>query len=187
MKTLKVLIVEDDPVSRALLEKTLKKARHNVKVAENGEEAIKLVSEAYFDAIITDLMLPGTVDGIGVMEYAKAKHLQTEVIVITAYASVDNAVEAMKKGAADYIEKPINLSELKVRLDRISLMKSLAQDATDLREAIDVAEKNAADTIQDLELRVSGLQNRLTAIKEALSKPEWHDRKRIEQALEIIS
>lgn len=187
MKELKTLIVEDDPVGRSLLEKKLKKAGYNVEVADNGDEAAKLVSRFYFDVVITDLMLPGGMDGVAVMEYTKAKHRNTEVILITAYATVDNAVEAMKKGAFDYLEKPVNLNELMLCLEKIGTMKSLARDATDLREAMNVTEKNAAKTIQDLEIMVSRLQHQLAAIKETLSDRDVQDNERIARALEILS
>lgn len=93
----------------------------------------------------------------------------------------------MKKGATDYLEKPINFDELKLRLEKISTMKSLAKDATDLREAMDVTERNAAQTIQDLELMVSELQHKLVEIKRILSEENIDAHKRVKLALEMSS
>jgi len=152
----------------------------------NGVEAVDLISKSYFDVVLTDMVMPGQIDGIGVLEYTKAKHNQTEVILMTGYGSVDNAVEAMKKGASDYLEKPINFDELKLRLDKISTMKSLAKDATDLREAMDVTERNAAQSIQDLELMVSELKHKLVEIKRIFSEKDIQDHERIKRTLERL-
>ena len=170
MNKLKILVVDDDPVTRLLLKKRLSKAEYEVESAKNGVEAVGLISKSYFDVVLTDLMMPGGVDGIGVLDAIKTKYSQTEVILITAFASVDNAVKAMKKGATDYLQKPINLDELMLRLEKISIMKSLAKDATDLREAMDVTERNAAQTIQALEFMVSELQHKFSEIKRILSE-----------------
>lgn len=70
MNNLKILIVEDDPVTRALLEQKLKKAGYEVDTAKNGVEAVDLISGYYFDVVLADLMMPGGVDGIGVLKNA---------------------------------------------------------------------------------------------------------------------
>jgi DNA-binding NtrC family response regulator len=127
MKNLKILIVDDDPVTRLLLNKKLKMAEYEFETAENGVEALNILSKCGFDVVLTDLMMPGGVDGIGVLEAVKEKYTRTEVILLTAFASVENAVEAMKKGAADYLQKPINFDELFLRLDKISNLKKLAR------------------------------------------------------------
>jgi len=129
-------------------------------------------------------MMPGGVDGIGVLEAVKDKYTRTEVILLTAFASVENAVKAMKKGAADYLQKPINFDELFLRLDKISNLKKLVKDATDLREAMDVTERNAAQTIQALEFMVSELQHKFSEIKRILSEDSIDPYKRIKLALE---
>ncbi|MBW2609244.1 MAG: response regulator [Deltaproteobacteria bacterium] len=186
MGKLKILIVEDDPVTRSLLEKKLKKAAYEVATAKNGEEAVGLVSGSFFDVVLTDLMMPGDVDGVGVLEHVKERNVKTEVILITAYASIENAVEAMKKGASDYLTKPINFDELMLRLDRINTMKSLAKESLDLREAMDVTEKNAGQTIQDLEMVIHRLQHGLSDIKRVLNEGSIETHERIERALGIL-
>ena len=164
MANLKILVVEDDPVTLSLLKKRLTKSGYDVATAKNGSEAVDIVPESDFDVVLTDLMMPGKIDGIGVLEFVKINFKKIEVILITAHASVENAVEAMQKGAADYLTKPINFNELMLRLERISTMKSLAKESLDLREAMDVTEKSASQTIQDLELRVYELQNKMVEI-----------------------
>ena len=131
--------------------------------------------------------MPGGIDGIGVLEAAKEKNKDTEVILITAFGSVNNAVQAMKKGAADYLQKPINFDELKLRLKKISDMKVLFQNALDLREAMDVTEKSAAHTIQDLEMTVAGLDKKLTEIDQVVNRENISAEERIEIVLEMLS
>ena len=186
MEILKVLIVEDDPVTRKLLEKKLVNEGYEVECANNGSEGIDLLSEKTYDVVLTDLMLPGNIDGIGVLEFSKSKREKTEVILITAYASVESAVETMKKGAADYLTKPINIDELLIRLAKISAMKSLAKNADELREAMDVTEKNASQTIHELEFMISDLQNAFSNIKGVLANEAINEHQRIEKALDLI-
>ena len=186
MEILKVLIVEDDPVTRKLLEKKLVNEGYEVECANNGSEAIDLLSEKTYDVVLTDLMLPGNIDGIGVLEFSKSKREKTEVILVTAYASVESAVETMKKGAADYLTKPINIDELLIRLAKISAMKSLAKNADELREAMDVTEKNASQTIHELEFMISDLQNAFSNIKGVLADEAINEHQRIEKALDLI-
>ena len=104
---------------------------------------------------------------------------------MTAYASVDNAVEAMKKGAIDYLQKPINFDELMLRLEKISNLKALMKNASDLREAMDVTERNAGQTIQDLEIMVSQLQHKLSEVKKILSDNDIDADERARMALDI--
>ena len=129
MQSLKILVVDDDSVTRSLLSKRLAKADYEVTTAASGVEAVRLLAAEYYDVVLTDLMMPGGVDGIGVLESAKENHLKTEVILITAHGSIDNAIVAMKKGAADYLQKPINFDELSLRLEKIQNIKHLMKNA----------------------------------------------------------
>jgi len=184
MTNLKILVVDDDPVTRTLLTKRLTREAYIVDTAEDGLVAVEKISRQFYDVVLTDLMMPGGVDGIGVLEEAKRAHLKTEVVLITAHASVDSAVEAMKKGAVDFLQKPINFDELLLRLDKIRNLKMLIKNASDLREAMDVTEKTSAETIQDLEIMVAELKGRLTAIKAALLQADMDPAARIRMALE---
>jgi len=187
MNSLSILVVDDDPVTRLLLEKRLAKSGCRVETASSGDEAVNFVREGFFDVVLTDLMMPGGVDGIGVLEATKNRWNQTEVILITAYASVDSAVDAMKKGASDYLTKPINFEELMLRLQKINTLKSLTKDAEGLREAMDVTEKKAAQTIQDLEIMVSDLQHTCSAIKKILADENLETTERLALSLKLLS
>ncbi|MEA2103014.1 MAG: response regulator [Thermodesulfobacteriota bacterium] len=186
MGFLKILVVEDDPVTRELLRKRLVKADHDVETARNGEEALGLLKDEGYDVVLTDMMMPGEIDGIGVVEKTREMHPSTEVIVITGYASIDNVIEAMKKGASDYLQKPINFDELMFRLDKISTMQSLARDADDLREAMEVTETNASCIIQDQLLEINRLNICMSDIRGFLSDTQKDPAERIKAAMEKL-
>ncbi|BBO72416.1 hypothetical protein DSCA_63460 [Desulfosarcina alkanivorans] len=186
MTSLKILVVDDDPVTRTLLNKRLINEDYAVDIAEDGLVAMEKLSRQYYDVVLTDLMMPGGVDGIGVLEEAKRINIKTEVVLITAHASVDNAIEAMKKGAVDYLQKPINFDELFLRLDKIRNLKMIIKNASDLREAMDVTEKTSAETIQDLEIMVAELNGQLTAARDILRDQSRDAEARIRLALDHL-
>jgi len=186
MQNLKILVVDDDPVTLTLLQKRLKKEDYEVETAIDGVSAIELINANYYDVILTDLMMPGGVDGIGVLEAAKKINIKTEVILITAHGSVDNAIKAMKKGAADYLQKPVNLDEVLLRMEKIRSMKMLLKNANDLRDAMDITEQTSAETIQNLELALSEMEKLFTKVKTILAMEDVPAKERIALALEKL-
>ena len=187
MNTLSILVVDDDPVIRRLLEQRLKKAQYQVAVAEDGYVAEKLMRQHSYDVVLTDLMMPGGIGGIEVLEIAKNLNANTEVVLITAHSSVDSAVEAMKKGAIDYLEKPINFDELFLRVEKIVSIRSLMQNARDIHEAMDATEQAASKTIQELELLSAKLQQRLDLVENKLRNSELDPETRIAKSLDLLA
>ena len=113
MPDIRVLVVDDEQSMRDLLTIMLRQAGYDVSVADGGEAAIERLKAESFDLILTDLRMR-KVDGLAVLKAAKEHAPRTVVLVVTAYASTETAVEAMKLGAYDYITKPFKLDELKV-------------------------------------------------------------------------
>ena len=187
MNKLSILVVDDDPVTLNVIEKRLVKAGYEVETAKSGDEAVELVVRRCFDVVVTDLMMPGGMDGIDVLDASKIKCNETEVVLITGHATVDNAVEAMKKGAIDYLQKPVNFDELMLRLQRISTLKSLRKDACDLREAMDVTEFTAAQTIRDLETMVSDLRDSCLSAVKLLADQNVDVNDRVRKAIQVLS
>jgi DNA-binding NtrC family response regulator len=187
MKQLKILAVDDDPFTLKMLEKKLVKEGYDIETASDGVEAGKLISQKFYDIIITDLVMPGGVDGMDVLEAAKAKNKETEVILLTAHASVENAVEAMRKGAADYLKKPVNFYELTLRLEKIRSYKKLLKNAQDLREAMDVTERNASQTIQHLEMSVAELQSIVYEVRQVIMSQSIDPKKCVDMVFDIVS
>jgi len=186
MNNLTILVVDDDPVIRRLLEQRLIKENYDVLLAEDGSIGNDILLHNHVDIVLTDLMMPGDIGGIEVLEYAKELERNIEVILITAHSSVDTAVEAMKKGASDYLEKPINFTELFLRLEKIDTMRGLLRSAEDLRQAMDVTESTAAETIQNLEVTAGTLQAQIDSIETLLNSEEKASEDKITEALEII-
>lgn len=187
MDTLSILVVDDDPVIRRLLEQRLKKAAYDVDVAEDGYKAEELLNQKHYDVVLTDLMMPGGIGGIEVLDIAKGINQEIEVVLITAHSSVDTAVEAMKKGAVDYLEKPINFDELFLRIEKIINIRSLLKNARDIHEAMDATEHAASETIQNLEIAVAKLQLRLDKIENVLRDSTQDADDRISDSLDIIA
>ncbi len=187
MKNLSILVVDDDPVIRRLLEQRLQKENYNVQVAADGYVAEKMLKDAPYDIVLTDLMMPGDIGGIEVLEIAKEINSRIEVVLITAHSSVDTAVAAMKKGASDYLEKPINFDELFLRIDKIANLQTILRSAQDLQVAMDTTENVASSTIQTLEMRVAQLQESLDKAENTLRDDQLPDDIKIQTALEIIA
>lgn len=187
MQKLKILIADDDPATRLLLEIKLKSEDHDVDVAEDGEKAIELITEnKRYDVVLTDLMMPDGISGIRVLETAKDINPNIEVILITAHSSINTAVEAMKKGAIDYLEKPINIDELFLRIEKIVNVRSIMKNAQDLGQAMDVTEKVAAKTIQNFEIKTTQLQQKLDEVEKILRNSEENFEMRVNNSLDII-
>ncbi len=181
-----ILVADDDPVIRRLLEKRLGDVGYGVTVAVDGVEAAGKLASSHFDVVITDLVMPGDIGGIELLQIAKDKDIMTEVIVITAHSSIDTAVDAMKKGAVDYLEKPVNFDELFLRLEKIAQLKSLVRNADDLRNAMDVTESSAAQTIQNLEITAADLQLKIDQIDTFLRDSQLNEYDKIDKALQVI-
>lgn len=118
-----VLIVEDDNSVREFLKRGLEKMGYQPKVAGDAASAIALLQEERFHVVITDKNMPGTdhpeEGGLDVLRFAKKSSPACAVMMITAYATVESASEAMRLGAFDYVSKPIRLPELREKLARI--------------------------------------------------------------------
>jgi len=112
-----ILVVDDDTGVRTVFSSILRKDGYRVTAVKNGYEAIKVIDEKSFDLALVDLRMPG-LDGIQVLEKIKSRRLQTRVIIYSAYGLVEDAVEAMRKGATDYLNKPFSPNELELTVKK---------------------------------------------------------------------
>ena len=131
----KILIVDDEPIKRSVLEDELRAAGHTVVTAANPLEAAPALAETFFDVVVTDLRMPGQ-DGLSFLRDLKRQHADQAVIVMTAYGTVETAVEAMKLGAFDYVQKPFATEELLLKLDRFSEYQHLTNENEALRRQL---------------------------------------------------
>jgi DNA-binding NtrC family response regulator len=133
MEPLKILVVDDEAPLREILQRGLAQmGGFSVEVALNGLEAIEKVEKDIFDLILTDLMMP-EMDGMELLKMIKGTRPEMPVIMMTAYGSIDTAVEAMKIGANDYITKPVDLRDLLLRISKVHQENLLLQENRLLR------------------------------------------------------
>ncbi len=131
----KILLIEDDPAMRLGMSHFLSSTGFVVKECDNGDRAIEILKEHDFDIVITDLKLPGK-DGLLILKEVKSRYPDTGVIIITAFAEVKTAVQAIKDGAFDYIAKPFSNEELLLVIERFLNFRRLEKEVIRLRESI---------------------------------------------------
>ena len=131
----RILIVEDEDLMRELLTKILAGENYRIAEAASGEEALKLLQDQTFDLVLTDLRLKG-MDGLQLLAEVRSQDPEIVVIVMTAYASVETAVDAMRKGAYDYITKPFINEEIRVMLRRALDQRHLSRENRHLKREL---------------------------------------------------
>ena len=136
MRSEKVLVVDDERSMREFLEIMLTKEGYNVQTAANGKEALTLTKKELFDLAILDIRMP-KMTGIETLCRLKEISPETLVLMITAYASTDTAIQAMKQGAYDYITKPFKIEEIKMTIQKALETKSLQAENTLLRQVVE--------------------------------------------------
>jgi DNA-binding NtrC family response regulator len=186
VRELSILIVEDDPLTRKALRVMLEHEDYPVDEAIDGVMAVEMIADGYYDVVITDMNMPGTINGLGVLERCLELRPHTAVIVATGFATVEDSVEAMKKGAVDYLVKPVKRAELALRLDNIAASKRLVKEALDLREAITVTEENAERTIREQEFLIADLRLRFEQLRKVIADKALAPGERIIRALELL-
>ncbi len=135
MTKLDILIAEDEPAQREMLGGFLAKEGHHVIVAANGEEALERVKAHTLDLAIVDYKMPG-LTGLEVLKRAKLLNPRLDVLILTAFGTVDTAVAAMKAGAADYLSKPVDLEELLCVIGRVADHRTLQRENELLRQQL---------------------------------------------------
>src|SRR6188768_19432 len=128
----RILVADDHDALRRGLALSLTTAGHDVDEAGNGNAALERLHEGYFDVVVSDLKMGGS-DGLDVLRTTKTLHPTASVILMTAFGSVTTAVEAMKHGAFDYVQKPFELEEMEVKVEKALELKRLRNELDYLR------------------------------------------------------
>ena len=135
---LKTLIVDDDKRMRSVLKSLLGEEGHEATACADGLEAISTCAKTAFDLVITDLMMPGA-SGIDVLKACRKSHPETLVVLITGFASLETAIQAIREGAYDYITKPFKMEEMKIVVrnagEQIRLIRENKRLLGELQEA----------------------------------------------------
>jgi len=136
MERKKIMVIDDEPLMRITVRDALMAEGYKVVTAETGEKGLEILGEERVDILLTDLKLPDK-DGIQILREVKALNQETEVILMTAYGTIDSAVMAMKEGACDYLTKPFSLDELLLLVKRLFRMKELEEENLSLRKRVE--------------------------------------------------
>ncbi len=163
----KILIIDDEAAIRGALKEILEYESFTVEEAADGEAGLKMSEKENFDLIFCDIKMP-RMDGMEVLEKLKEKGIETPVIIITGHGTIDTAVEALKKGAYDFIQKPLDLNRVLVTVRNASNQTALINETKTLRKKVNKALgssiigesapikeiKNMIDTVAPTEARV---------------------------------
>ena len=131
----RVLVIDDELSMRELLEIFFLKDQHEVVLAANGRAGIAALDSQEFDLVITDLRMPG-ISGMEVVAYCRQQHPNTPIIVMTAFATPETAISAMKMGAYDYFTKPFKLDEARVVIDKALQRRALVLENIALKSEL---------------------------------------------------
>jgi DNA-binding NtrC family response regulator len=132
----RILVVDDEATQRELVCGFLKKQGYEILAAPNGERALEIFRQEPVELILTDQRMPN-ISGLDLIKAARGINPESHVIVMTAYGNIETAVEAMKAGAADYLTKPLNLEELRHKIERVRERCSLYAENRELRAALE--------------------------------------------------
>ena len=136
----KILIAEDEEITVKHLVNTLSKEGYSVDSATNGLDALRKTEADTFDLLIADIKMPG-MTGIGLLENVRERTPETEVIIVTGFGSIGSAIEAMKKGAVEYVTKPFDLDELLLKVNKIRDRKGLVRENIALKTYLGMDKK----------------------------------------------
>ncbi|MBF0487049.1 MAG: sigma-54-dependent Fis family transcriptional regulator, partial [Nitrospirae bacterium] len=137
---LKILVAEDEEITLNHIVYVLEKEGYETVTARDGEDALAKIEKGSFHVLISDIKMP-KLNGIRLLEIIKEKYPEIEVIIITAYGSIESAVEAMRKGASDYITKPFELDELILKVSKLKEHKLMQRENTALKAALAINKK----------------------------------------------
>jgi DNA-binding NtrC family response regulator len=160
---LRILLVEDDPDIRRAVLNGLRDAGHEVTELADGAPALERLSAEFFDVVVTDVRLP-TADGFAVFRHARQVSPRTDVILMTSFGAVADAVNALKQGAHDYLTKPFDIEELVIRVAAIAAKRAIERELEEARAQLAGAADGAIVGASPAMLR---LLDRLTTVAES--------------------
>ncbi len=162
-----IVLVEDEDVLRRYLSGTLEKLGHAVRAADSAEDGLRLIEEGEPDLLLTDHRLPG-MSGFDLLKIVKDAHSHVVVVMMTAHGTIEEAVDAMREGAADYLTKPVNRRELEMVIERCLTSRDLRNEidyyrSRDFKEsAVDgiIGRSPVVDSMREMMTRLAGSEKK---------------------------
>jgi len=179
-KLKKVLIIDDDEGVCCLVEDILAEQGIDVVKAIGGEKGIRILTEEFFPVVITDLRMPD-IDGFGIIDYIHKRKLLSLVIVITGYATIDNAIEALRRGAYDYVIKPFSPDLLTLTVKKAFSFMGLIEKQEKIKQ-FDIITQMASTTAHEVFQPLTVLMGRANEIQKTTQ-----DEKIREMAQQVLS
>lgn len=160
-----ILVIDDEKSIRNTLKDILEYEQHEVELAEDGPSGLDLISQGHFDVVLCDIKMPN-MDGMEVLAQIEEQHPEIPVLMISGHGNIDTAVEAIKKGAYDFIEKPLDLNRLLVTIRNALERKDLVVETKRLRKKINrqyeiVGKSESIQKVRDMIDRVAGTDARV--------------------------
>ena len=155
----KILVIDDERSIRNTLKDILEFEKHKVDLAEDGKQGLEMAKNVAYDIIFSDIKMPG-MDGVELLTALAENELETPIVMISGHGNIETAVECIKKGAFDFIEKPIDLNRLLITAKNALEKKSLVTEAKTLKRKVDkkyqmVGESEAIRKVRDMIDRVA--------------------------------
>ncbi len=145
VKPTRLLLAEDDEALASLLEEYLIESGYDVEVHHRGDSAMAALEQRQFDLILSDIVMPGA-DGLALLNYAREHRPDSMVLLMTGFSGIENALHAVEQGAYDFVSKPFQLPELRVRLDNAARYQRLLRRFNNLRDkTVTIAETRRND------------------------------------------
>ncbi len=160
-KEIRILIVDDEKITLRNLEHILKKEGYTVKTTTSGQNALRLLNREIYDLVLTDLKME-RVDGMQILKRTKEISPDTEVIMITGYATVETAIEAIRQGAYHYLPKPVNVAELKVLVGKALEKSAMQKEIRSLKKQL--SDNAGASRIIGQSPAVQAMRERITQV-----------------------
>jgi len=164
MNVADILFVDDDRAILEIVREYLAESGYHVDVVDNGLTALERIKEKPYHIVFTDIKMPD-IDGLELLSAIKEHRPETEVIIVTGHGSMESAIQAMKYGSYDYLQKPFKLNVLKVIIDRILGEKQLKQEKIVLKTR--VKDRHRYDTLVGLSLRMQEIYDTIERMRDA--------------------
>jgi DNA-binding NtrC family response regulator len=170
----RILVVDDEPVVRESIYDWFSQGDYPIEMAADGPEAMQKMQESSWDILLTDVKMPG-MDGLELQQKAKEVDPDITVIVMTAYASVDSAMQAIKEGAYDYVTKPLDPDDLEQIVNRAAERRQLVRENLELKQRIEAVRGETERKLRPGELSLAEvekqhIQNVLVEVSGDLSR-----------------